>query len=413
MMTKLKWERWMTNKILPTCMNQNDKNQNTLSDEVSKFIEKNNCRPLRGKFYINRGLREIGRGEYGTVYLGYLNKEMMKPVVIKYSRGDSLQSEVAIMKRLKGYGIPRVYDYKLCDDGEYMYYQYANKGSLDSITLNDTQLKNIVAQVLFRLYVLHKDFPKFRHNDLHVGNVLINLGPDKKLRNEILKINTGGINCMIHDFGLSYFDKIPNPRVTGNLLKKYGIFVGNDEMYDVAFFLVSVYLHFKKNITIRKFIEEIVPPEYLTKNSNQVFDSRMKPGVNHSSFPSFETIFKNPFFAEFRKPQMRITMVMKKGVQKSKNQIQQFKTIIAAAAATKKVSPLKTVVKQVSLQLPKPVEKGFYMNKNGNLKLEQKKVKHLSKPELLALAKKAQLNYEKVTVKKLINMLEKKYIVKV
>lgn len=384
-------------------MNQNDKNQNALSDEVSKFIEKNNCRPYRGMFYINRGLREIGRGEYGTVYLGYLNKELTKPVVVKASRGDSLQSEVFMMKRLKGYGVPRVYDYKQCDDGEYMYYQYANKGSLESVALNDSQLKNVIAQVLFRLYVLHKEFPKFRHNDLHTGNVLVNMGAEKRLVNDILKINTNGMNCMIHDLGLSYMDKIPNPKVMGGALKKYGIFPGNNEMYDVAFFLVSVYYRFKKNTTVRTFIEEIVPPEYLTRLSSKVFDSRMRPGIDHSSFPSFEKILAHPFFAEFKKPQMRITMVMKKGVQKSKNQIEKFKMIIAAA---KKVSP-------PPMSVSKPKTKGFYLNKNGDLKLEQKKVKHLSKPELLNLAKKAQLNYEKVTVKKLVNMLEKKYIVKV
>ena len=409
-MTKLRWEKLMTNKILQYCMNQNNKNQNALSDEVKKFIEKNGCSPQKkGTFFINKGVKEIGKGEYGTVYLGYLNKELLKPVAIKFAYKETLAPEVKIMQKLKGYGVPRVYDYKVCKDGEYMFYQYASKGSLYTSNITEVGLRMVIAQILYRLYTIHKKCPSFRHNDLHTGNVLITQGQPQKIESDLFSMSTRGLNCMIHDFGLSTMNTVVNPKVTSGELKKYGIYENNDMMYDVSFFLTSVYYGFSTYKSVQKLIEELVPMEYLMKDSKKMSEFRMRPDVDHSSFPTYKQMFENPFFNEFKKPQQRVIIGMTKGIQKNKNQIQKFKNIIQRAAI--KPKSVTAIIEKAKSNAA--AAKSFMLNKDGNLKHMGKKCKQMPKPELVNLAKKAGLSVEKASVKSLVQMLEKKYIPKV
>jgi hypothetical protein len=63
----------------------------------------------------------------------------------------------------------------------YVFAEFVNGGTLEDLLtfswmyLNNEIYRVILFQVMFSLYTLYKEFPGFRHNDMHTGNVLLNM----------------------------------------------------------------------------------------------------------------------------------------------------------------------------------------------------------------------------------------------
>jgi serine/threonine protein kinase len=156
---------------------------------------------------------------------------------------------------------------------------------LPKLNKNPTKIRSIVIQVLKILKTLHEKNSSFRHNDLHLENIFI----------------TAGGKVRIIDFGLGFSSSIQNPEVNdnGSYLVPYGIYRGNSKMYDVHFFLNSLFNH-KKHLddSTREFIEDVIPPKYLGVNGSHIYAARLKPlkaGSTLPNIPTYTRLFNHPY----------------------------------------------------------------------------------------------------------------------
>lgn len=296
-------------------------------------IKNKACQPSQ----ILKSREEIGKGQYGVVYRGCLNKQCKKVVAMKNSK-ENLSAEYKIAELLANMRVPEPYAHATCKKPKrnVMYSEYVNGKPLKNHIQNDitpVKLRAIVCQVLITLYNIKQKYPSFRHNDLHLGNVLVEKTLDKKVkfRNNI-EINTEGVEARINDFGLSKIQGYNNPLINKNNFKRdYGIYPGNHEMYDIHYFLNAIYTEIVKvngYMKTKEFIRRILPLEYLTNESPVVKNFRLRGDVNHVKLPSFESVFRDPYF---RDKKINITQILK-----PVNQDAAKKKAMAALAAMKK-----------------------------------------------------------------------------
>jgi hypothetical protein len=132
--------------------------------------------------------------------------------------------------------------------------------------------RHLVCQVLEVLARIHRKYPSFRHNDLHLNNVMV----------------TAQGKPYIVDFGLAYIDLPMMNHVTS--WPDYGIVVGNDQRYDYHFFINCVYL--MGIPALSKLIERVMPPEYLGQNSPVIHNFRLRWNVKHTHLPSRRQLIK-------------------------------------------------------------------------------------------------------------------------
>ena len=112
---------------------------------------------VNGSLSNKKGLRKIGKGEMGEVFLGCVDKECKKPVAIKISN-DSNRYEYKIGKRIEKLSGMRMYAYQECVNEKnkkysIIYTEFANSGTLSSFikdninTLRPIHLRTIVTHV--------------------------------------------------------------------------------------------------------------------------------------------------------------------------------------------------------------------------------------------------------------------------
>jgi hypothetical protein len=333
-------------------------------------IEKNLKKILRGKKGCSPqeylpSTEKVGSGEFGNVFKGNVNGEGKRYVAYKeiqlpgnkitlaklqqFLKQNPARMEYTIAKKLKGFGVPDTYIYKTCSDKVIIYMEY-----IDGMELKDwwmtkpslEQVKSVIVQVIYNLYRIHKKYPKFRHHDLHMGNILIKKVPEKKIRvelsNKIYTIPNGGVEAVMIDFGFSLFPRVKNPLINSDKYKNIGISRTSHKLYDVHFFLNSLFgltqntQILKQNIVklqkfvvsmenganrnkyknilmktqnalrktppdtleIQTFIQSLLPKEYLTDTDQFVKQYRLRGSKNasHTLFvPGFEKILSKPF----------------------------------------------------------------------------------------------------------------------
>lgn len=135
---------------------------------------------------------------------------------------------------------------------------YKNK-SLDKLEtkLSPTQIINLVNKVKNILKTIRAKFPLFRHNDLHVGNVLLD--------------DQGQVR--LTDFELT--------RLTGKtpkVIPKYGITNRINRKYDIHFFLNSLrqYMIKRKNKSGIATMNKLLPVGYRGKTAAFVRNFRLR-----------------------------------------------------------------------------------------------------------------------------------------
>ena len=268
---------------------------------------------------IVKGIREIGRGLEGVVYLGCLDKNCKKSVAIKNGKSKDVQFEFKITKHIHNISPHIVTPYALskkCSNGKRFYYsEYQSGGSLDKWMADNMnhlkvkQVKTIIFQILYTLYRLHEREPTFRHNDLHLGNVFINdkytaKGSMRYVANgKQYNVPNVGVSGLVADFGYASSAGFENPMFPNRRLKtSYGIAPGNDPRFDMHFFLNAMYgavVREPSMIRVKEFIEDVLPSEYLGISSNKLNDFRLIFGVDHSKLPSVASVLGNSFFMTF------------------------------------------------------------------------------------------------------------------
>jgi tRNA A-37 threonylcarbamoyl transferase component Bud32 len=269
---------------------------------------------------MTKGAVKIGEGQYGKVFRGCIDDGCEKYIVYKEIRTPSLSDnlplagfkraldemnpkmEFTIAKKLEGFGVPKMYLYKTCDNKDVLYSEYVKGKELrEWMAFQPTlpAIKSVMAQVLYNLYRIQKKYPGFRHHDLHGGNILVRPVPVKNMKIMGSTISNAGFEAVIIDFGFSVFPRIKNPLVNANNYKNIGISRKSDKHYDLHFFLNSIHNLVRQPRTrtervVKTFIENLLPLKYLVSRSNAVKNYRLRG--NKSVNLSFEEVLSKPFF---------------------------------------------------------------------------------------------------------------------
>jgi len=181
--------------------------------------------------------------------------------------------------------------------------------------------KVIIFQILYALSKLNDIFGKFRHNKLDLDSISVyHKNPDNEhdiyvLNKVEYKIPHVGIECKINDFSYSMADNYIN-NVDCISLKKdtcsrlSSINCCDDTLdldyvegvfRDIHYFLNHVYLIQSLPLNVKKFIEEIIPVEFLAKSTKNFsgLDIYKFTTNNYKLLVPTDIVNKNNFFSEF------------------------------------------------------------------------------------------------------------------
>jgi serine/threonine protein kinase len=184
---------------------------------------------------------------------------------------------------------PRVFNYS---KQMVMYTEYAHGGTLKSWLrkmgdrITDKVMADLIRQVIATLKKIHTKYPEFRHNDLHLGNVLVD-DTGKKIR------------LLLTDFGLSRLTtRGSNPVINSGSYRSSGISNSTSYKYDAHYFLNALDSEIKGGLPqTEAFLGRMLQGSYRGANTNKVTAYRLKNGVSNAGFPSFTEILKDPFLS--------------------------------------------------------------------------------------------------------------------
>ncbi len=379
------------------------KNKKALGDELIKTLNKYNCEPAKALYKVTNGSSDfgfrlmkivsnaplrlkykpglkvrdgigmIGKGAYGVVYIGCIDKACKKEVAIKMADAKENRLEYNFMKKFIGVSpnITHAYYYKQCPKPvkSVLYLEYYSFGSIKRLLgkysdkLRKLHYRVVLFQVIWTLAELHKKFPSFRHNDLHLDNVFIDDRVTTKgsIRYGAFTVPNIGMNAVLGDFGFANMqaDGFRNPKVqSGEYKYDYGIAVDNHPMYDIHFFLND--LHMTSNDEkVKQFIKRHFPADYLTSSSPVVDKNRLRYGVDHSRLPTFDKLLSDKIFRFFTQ---KGNTVMTPVNSFPKNMTKSNKPVVKKAPSPRKaspksptqtISPVRRVVKRPVLPSPK------------------------------------------------------------
>ena len=150
--------------------------------------------------------------------------------------------------------------------------------------MTSQQWRVILFQVIFTLHIIHTQFPKFRHNDLKINNVLMNYHAKNKHSNKKAKYSASPklnfeipvkdlcLSAKIMDFDFSCIEEhVENTKVNAEWTNKINVSSEENKYYDVFFFLKTLTLYVDKSKIpddVRKFIYDIIPPDISMNEEN-------------------------------------------------------------------------------------------------------------------------------------------------
>ena len=276
----------------------------------------------KGRKTIRPGMARLASGQQGVVFLASTDSAGKRKIIIKVSPSDkaytaanqAARAEYTIQKALYKIAprhIPKpikffdqqlfvpistftnrrtdVFNYK---KQMVMYTEYAHGGTLKSwmrkmgSRITDKAMADMVRQVIGTLRTIHSKYPEFRHNDLHLGNVLVD-DTGKKVR------------FLLTDFGLSRLTKRgSNPVINSGSYRNSGISNSTSYKYDAHYFLNALDSEITSGLPQTKaFLDRMLPGTYRGANTNKVTSYRLKNGASNAGLPSFTDILKDPFLS--------------------------------------------------------------------------------------------------------------------
>ena len=162
--------------------------------------------------------------------------------------------------------------------------------------LNDIVVRSFIHQVIYTIYKIRRKYPGFRHNDLHLDNVLVKPGSPVPL-------------AVLNDFGFSTLGVglTRNPTVNrGNFAKEWGIGPKTSPDYDIHLFLNEMRkacdkLKSESSDGLSKsisFLNSIIPQGYRNDGNRYLSHMRLRYNINYPGFPSIRQILKSRYFEE-------------------------------------------------------------------------------------------------------------------
>jgi hypothetical protein len=160
--------------------------------------------------------------------------------------------------------------------------------------LNDDLMKSFIYQILTTLHKIQRKFPGFRHNDLHMDNILVKPGKPYPV-------------AVINDFGFSTLGTTTkNPLINGgNFKESWGIGSKTTQDYDVHLILNEIRKWCEKNApsavdgfrNTLLFLNNKIPAGYKNHDDKYTSKGRLKYNINYPNFPSLRAILNSKYFS--------------------------------------------------------------------------------------------------------------------
>lgn len=173
------------------------------------------------------------------------NNGKLTPLLVKEHEKYKASIEYDVITILRNAGfkdnIPRIYGYKIYDKRDYMFMDYIDGVRLEDFRpISKNQLSSIIIQVLYTLYKINKKIPSFRHNDLHLENIMIVKDDVKDIivsdhSGNRFQFNNEGVKIILVDFEDSDIKSVKNNIYTP-------IIESPNSIFDTHQFLTSIYL---------------------------------------------------------------------------------------------------------------------------------------------------------------------------
>ena len=305
---------------------QNSTNNGRTGYELTSAAPNGSLRTVynvaKGRKTIRPGMARLASGQQGVVYLASTDPAGKRKIIIKVSPSDKAYTAANQAARVE-YNIqkalykvaprhipkpikffdqqlfvpisaytsrrPSVFNYK---KQMVMYTEYAHGGTLKSWIrkmggrVTDNVMADMIRQVIGTLRTIHSKYPEFRHNDLHLGNILVD-DTGKKPR------------FLLTDFGLSRLTKRgSNPVINSGSYRNSGISNTTSYKYDLHYFLNVLDSEIKRGLPqTESFLGRMLQGSYRGANTNKVAAYRLKNGASNAGLPSFTTILKDPFLS--------------------------------------------------------------------------------------------------------------------
>ena len=283
-----------------------------------------------GKMTVNKGMAQLGKGTQGIVFLAYTGPRANNPVTIKVvpkypsNKRQVAEFEFYLQKKLyaihPGNIVPKPYKMIKCkdfipvsswknankkpgydySDQTVIFSEYMDGGSLSdwlnkmSGRLDERFIQNLIRRILEMLFLISKRIPAFRHNDLHLDNILV--------RENRPPITTRSARFYMNDFGWAYTGKGTNPMVdSGKYESSFGIGPKTSSRYDMHLFLNELHKWLQRNGGKAKypkamgFIEKYLPEGYRGSSTKYINESRLRYGMEHKSLPKLVDIVKDKY----------------------------------------------------------------------------------------------------------------------
>lgn len=230
---------------------------------------------------------KLGNGQYATVYA--YKKYAVK--IVKHRKNVNGVTEAKILRLLDLHVTRNLYTPNIIQ-----LYEYIHTNTFDYLILQKQDInlwkylqtkkplsivKNIILQVVFTLCILQKLYPGFRHNDLKIDNILLDLNKREDItlcygtKCWLLKGTTPLVK--IADFDYCNIPKhILNPKVGTTFSFKFGCTKRNNKIYDVHLFFNSLYKNHKNINGLQKYIQNFIPIETLSSDNEHVLYSRLR-----------------------------------------------------------------------------------------------------------------------------------------
>ena len=305
---------------------QNSTNNGRTGYELTSAAPNGSLRTVynvtKGLKTIRPGMARLAAGQQGVVFLASTDRSGKHKIIIKVSPKDNAFSaanqaarvEYNIQKALYKIAprhIPKpikffdqnlfvpvsefknrrtdVFDYK---KQMVMYTEYAHGGTLKSWLrkmgdrVTDKVMADMIRQIISTLKKIHTKYPEFRHNDLHLGNILVD-DTGKKVR------------YLLTDFGLSRLTKRgSNPVINAGSYRSSGITNATSYKYDLHYFLNALDSEIRRGLPqTESFLGRMLQGSYRGANTNKVSAYRLKNGASNEGLPSFADILRDPFLS--------------------------------------------------------------------------------------------------------------------
>ena len=305
---------------------QNSTNNGRTGYELTSAAPNGSLRTVynvtKGRKTIRPGMARLASGQQGVVFLASTDAAGKRKIIIKVSPTDkafssanqAARAEYNIQKAL--YKVaprhipkpikffdqqlfvpvsaftdrrPSIFNYS---KQMVMYTEYAHGGTLKSWLrkmgdrITDKVIADMIRQIIGTLKKIHTKYPEFRHNDLHLGNILVD-DTGKKVR------------FLLTDFGLSRLTKRgSNPSINSGSYRNVGISNTTSCKYDLHYFLNVLDYEIKHGLPQTKsFLGRMLPGSYRGANTNKLSAYRLKNGASNAGLPSFTDILKDPFLS--------------------------------------------------------------------------------------------------------------------